>query len=556
MAGNFFLPLANAARRDLGVRPPKDRSHATPGSYAEEYDQVIDVTVVLRPGTAVTAAPTRGARRGRGRMSREQLASQFGASAEDIALVEQFAADHDLTVIDTSTAQRRVTLSGRCSDIEDAFQLRMHWYDHDFHPHRGFEETPAIPEELHEVVTAVLGISDKPQAKVEVPAAAAVVATEAMTVSNLRTLYGFPAAHRGKGEVVAVLLLGGGFYTQDIREFVTSLKLPLPEITTDGVNKRGNKPCDVETLDGYVNWINKGTKINAFELMESLWTVECTQDVELIAGLAPEADILVMFAPNTDSGITNALAAILDHPSEPTVLSISWSQTERSASDTFAAAVEEELALLAHAGVTLCCASGDRGSYNGEKAPSVAYPASSPYALACGGTTLTTDGKSILDETVWNAPLNGQKAASGGGASARVPTPSWQSTCKVPDTGLDGGGRGVPDVASVADPSTGALMYMGSGTVPSAGTSAAAPLWGAFIACVNSARTDPLGYVTPDLYAISAAKGSSCLRPIVKGNNDIDTDDGTFTAHDGWNPCGGLGSPVGDGLFAELVALD
>ena len=565
MLGNVFLPMAGAAMRDMGVRPPKDRSGIAPGSYAEEYDEVIQVTVVLRPGTAVSQAPGRSGRRGRGRLSREELAARFGASTEDIAAVEQFAAENDLRVTNVSAAQRRVTLEGRVTDVEDAFQLRMNWYDHQFHPHRGFDAPPAIPEGLMSVVTAVLGISDKPQANVELPAAATEagagavdLAVEEVTLTgrSLGRLYGFPKKHKGDGEVVAVLLLGGGWYQEDLEEQMRSLDLDTPTVTVAEVDGRGNNPCDKETLDEYVSWLNEGTKIHPFTLMEALWTVECTQDVEMIASLAPDAEIVVFFAPNTDSGITNALAAVLDHPKEPTVLSISWSQTERSASDDFLATVEEELALLGHAGVTICCASGDRGSYNGEKFPSVAYPASSPHVLGCGGTTLSTDGESILDETTWNAPLNGKAAATGGGASHRFEVPDWQADCTIPATGKEGGGRGVPDVASVADPSTGMVVHMGSGTVLSAGTSAAAPLWGAFVACVNSAREDPLGWVTGDLYAIAKKGGERCLRPITEGHNDIDTDGGMYTAHDGWNPCGGLGSPVGKGLFKALVALE
>lgn len=557
MLGNVFMPMRGTVLREIGIRPPRDRSGMAPGSYAAEYDEVIEVTVVLRARSAAST-PAPGGRRGRGRKSRAELAEQFSADPADIAAVEAFAAEHELTVANTNARQRRVTLSGRVSDMEDAFQLRMSWYEHEFHPHRGFDGEPAIPEELHGVVTAVLGISDRPQANVETPAAAGEVEeVAALTVRDLGRLYGFPDNARGAGQVIAVLLLGGGFYEEDLDEQMKSLGLPVPPVTVVSVDGRGNTPCDVETLDEYVSWINYGTKINGFTIMEALWTVECSQDLQMIAGLAPEAEILVFFTKNTDAGISNALATIRDHPKEPTILSISWSQTERSASDAFLTTFEEELTYLSMAGVTVCCASGDRGSYNGEKVPSVAYPASSPNTLACGATTLSWQNDAIVAETTWNSPLNGYKAATGGGASSRFATPEWQAGCAIPDSGFEGGGRGVPDVVSAGDPSTGCTIYLGSGSVPSAGTSAAAPLWAAFVACVNGQRDDPLGYVTPDLYDIFAKRGGEALRGITDGNNDIDTEAAeTWIAGPGWNPCGGLGSPIGTVLFDELVALE
>ena len=501
--------------------------------------------------------PTVGRRGRRGpRLSRAELAAQFSADPADIALVESFAADNDLTVSATNARQRRVTLSGRVSDVEDAFQLRMNWYDHVHHPHRGFDNEPAIPDELAGVVTSIMGISDRPQANVETTGAAE-AQDETISALELGAIYGFPEEAKGAGETIAVLLLGGGYYEYNLQDQMESLGLPMPKITIAEVDGRGNNPCDLETTDAFVSWLNEGADVDGWTLLDALWTVECSQDIQLIAALAPEAEIVVFFAPNTDAGITNALAAVRDHPTEPTILSISWSQTERSASDAFLATVEEELAYLAMAGVTVCCASGDKGSYNGEKVPSVAYPASSPYAVGCGGTTMLRDGLSILSEVTWNTPFNGRAAGTGGGASNRFPTPEWQEGCAIPDAGYEGGGRGVPDVVAPADPHSGCRIYLGSGISLSAGTSASAPLWAAFIACVNSARDEPIGYVTPDLYDIAQRRAGEALRPVTEGNNDIDHEDSdTWLASDGWNPCGRLGSPIGEVLFDELVALE
>ena len=52
---------------------------------------------------------------------------------------------------------------------------------------------------------------------------------------------------------------------------------------------------------------------------------------------------------------------------------------------------DQALQTAAALGVTVCCASGDNGSADGEAdgKAHVDFPASSPFALGCGGTKLT-----------------------------------------------------------------------------------------------------------------------------------------------------------------------
>jgi kumamolisin len=76
----------------------------------------------------------------------------------------------------------------------------------------------------------------------------------------------------------------------------------------------------------------------------------------------------------------------------------------------------------------------------------VSYPASSPYALACGGTRLDGSAGNI-NETVWNDGGDGN--ATGGGVSEYYPVPTWQVKARVPLSVNPSRyrGRGVPDVA-------------------------------------------------------------------------------------------------------------
>jgi kumamolisin len=162
--------------------------------------------------------------------------------------------------------------------------------------------------------------------------------------------------------------------------------------------------------------------------------------------------------------------------------------------------------------------------------------------LACGGTTLQADPESgtISAETVWNSGASG--GATGGGVSDTFPLPDWQSTAGVPD-----GGRGVPDVAAVADPATGYRVLVDGTSAVYGGTSAVAPLWAALIARLAQATGTRFGLLNAQLYqGVSPGAPVDGFRDITEGSN------GAYSAGPGWDPCTGLGSPDGAALLARL----
>jgi len=172
------------------------------------------------------------------------------------------------------------------------------------------------------------------------------------------------------------------------------------------------------------------------------------------------------------------------------------------------------------------------------------FPASSPFALACGGTSLQASQGAISGETVWND----DKGASGGGVSDVFDLPSWQVAANVPPSANPGGriGRGVPDVAANADPYTGYQTRVDGQNYASGGTSAVAPLWAGLFALINEQLTEPVGYVNPLLYQ-DLINQADVTRDIVSGNN------GAYQAGPGWDACTGLGSPNGEDWLAALI---
>jgi len=199
----------------------------------------------------------------------------------------------------------------------------------------------------------------------------------------------------------------------------------------------------------------------------------------------------------------------------------------------------------------ICVAAGDDGSSDQVSSGAhVDFPASSPNVLGVGGTKLvatTGSPASIANETVWNETQL-HKGATGGGISAIFTKPDYQSSANVPVSVNPGHvvGRGVPDVAAVADPLTGVVVMHVNGTKlePIGGTSASAPLWASLIAILNQGLNARCGFMNPVLYS-EAANG--VLNDITSGNN------GAYSAGPGWDACTGLGTPSGQRLLHILT---
>ena len=120
---------------------------------------------------------------------------------------------------------------------------------------------------------------------------------------------------------------------------------------------------------------------------------EVLLDIEVAGALAPGAHIIVYFAPNTDAGFVDAVTTAAHATPTPAAISISWGQSEDQWTAQARTAFDQALVDAAALGVTTTAAAGDDGSTDRETdgRPHVDFPASSPHALACGGTRLAAD---------------------------------------------------------------------------------------------------------------------------------------------------------------------
>lgn len=496
-----------------------------------DASEPMQVTVVLRHRPASKRHTPLAELVARGeRLSREDYEARYGADPEDVKRVEAFARAQGLTVSQVNAGARTVTLSGTAGAFDRAFRVGLAQYQHPGGTYRGCSGVVSVPAELEGVILDVLGLDNRAQARPHYrilqsvsPAAASV----SYNPPQVAELYDFPTSVDGQGETIGIIELGGGYSTSDLATYFSSLGIsPPPAVSAVSVDGGQNQPTgDPNGPDA-----------------------EVMLDIEVAGAVAPGAKIVVYFAPNTDAGFLDAInQAAMDKENKPSVISISWGGPESTWTAQSLQSYNSALQSASAVGVTVCVAAGDDGSTDGvtDGLAHVDFPASSPYALACGGTHLVGSGTSITDEEVWNdLPDNG---ATGGGVSATFPLPSWQAGANVPPSVNPGNfkGRGVPDVAGDADPFTGYNVEVDGSNTVVGGTSAVAPLWSGLIALFNQAQKKSVGYLNPDLYQKIAASADA-FHDITSGNN------GSYQAGPGWDACTGWGSPKGAIILQSL----
>lgn len=518
-----FIPLPGSDRAAIAdaVRTgPLDRARR------------MSATIVLRRRAELPAELLRSG----DPIDRTTLADTYGADPVDIDLVRRVLAGYEIGVPFADAASRRLLVDGTATAFERAFRTSVEEVESTDlggvrvrHLHRTGEL--AVPAELAGVVTAVLGIDERPQARAQFHLAADDdPATTSYTPPQLGRAYAFPDGTDGSGQALAIIELGGGYSDQDLDTYFSGLGIDRPRVTAVGVDGGANKPSgDPSGADG-----------------------EVLLDIEVAGALAPKASILVYFAPNTDQGFVDAVSTAVHADPTPAAVSISWGQAEDQWTQQARTAFDDALADAAALGVTVCVAAGDGGSSDrvSDGEPHVDFPAASPHALACGGTRLTASaGTSGGTETVWNDGSG--KGATGGGVSTAFALPDWQSGAGVPQRPGGGTGRGVPDVAGDADPATGYEVLVDGKRSVIGGTSAVAPLWAALICRLAQGTGKRLGLVQTALYrGVAAGQAATGFHDVTQGSN------GAYSAGPGWDPCTGLGSPNGAQLLTRLTDGD
>ena len=496
-------------------------------------------------------------------LTHEQLAEQHGASKEDLDKVEAFAQQHDLFVVRRSAPARTIELRGKLADLRAAFHADVGMYHHSTGTYRGRQGEITVPQDLQPIITGVFGFDTRPKHRATTSgrrstpspgktsgasganrarkaasakgsaAAAGPGGQNGVASTEFASRYNFPTQSNGTkldgtGQTIAIIELGGGYRTSDLKVFFHEIGVKTPTVASISVDTAASNPTTADSADG-----------------------EVMLDIEVAGAAAPNATFAVYFAPNNgDKGFIDAIsAAVHDAERKPSVISISWGGPEDPTDQMGINEFHDLFASAGALGITVCVAAGDHGtadeiSGQWDGKIHVDHPACDDLVLACGGTQIDNG-----IDVVWNdgTPLDQGGWATGGGISEVFTVPSYQTAANKIISIDDGKpGRGVPDIAMSA---TNYFTRVDRQEGASGGTSAVAPLMAALVALLNQAKQKNVGFLNPFLYS-NVAKG--VVHDVTSGTNAITNTVKGYNAGPGWDPCSGLGTPDGTAILNNL----
>ena len=244
----------------------------------------LDVTVRVRPREALPTIPSSGEVP---QMTHQEWEATHGADPADIQKIAEYATQCGLKVEATSTAERRVLLSGSVSAFSKAFNVELKDYEIGGCLFRGRHGPIYVPKGLDGLVTGVFGLSDEPFAKprycrTRPIAHAAATVPPGFTPIEISRYYNFPSDLDGEGQTIGIIELGGGFRQEELHAYFKGLGVNPPRIKVfnfvgGGTNNPGTDPLDPNNSD-----------------------VEVMLDIEVVGAVAPAAQIVVYFAPSAE----------------------------------------------------------------------------------------------------------------------------------------------------------------------------------------------------------------------------------------------------------------
>ncbi|MGY4210449.1 pseudomonalisin [Burkholderia sp. PvR073] len=452
-----------------------------------------------------------------------QIAARYTPSAGQVATVKAYLQSKGFTNINVAGNNMIVEADAPAGVISGVFQTTLVPVAMSDGTSAHINTAPeTMPDAIGGVVQSVLGLDTAtrlhphfvratlsaaaPQANASPTTAAVTVAHSPTDFPGIYSVGGTPTASN-----ITVGIIAEGNLTQpviDLATFESNHQLPAVPVSVINV---GSPSADTSA------------------------NTEWSLDSQTIVGMSGGLKQLNFYVAPSFAWSNMALAinrAVTDNTARVVNMSIggceNWAPT---------AAIDALFELAVAQGQTFAVSSGDSGSVAyGCSGTSVQYPATSPYVVAVGGTSLYTNGNgSYAGETAWDG--------SGGGISGIEPIPSWQSNVPA----LKGRFfRGMPDIAFDADPYSGAQVVVGGQLEIIGGTSLSAPLFAATWArMLSGGCAASLGFAAPTLYSAQATT-PSIFRDVTNGSN------GAYSAGSGWDFVTGWGTPNVSALHSAI----
>ncbi len=483
-------------------------------------DERLPVTVrlYLKPIRPITKSRMADAQGKTKFLTHDEFHKKCGAHSGRAEAVTNYLRKQGLAILEVDAAKRLIVAQGSAVQLSRIFGVELMHYRCGAHRFIGHEKESSVPVELRGIVQCVNGLDQRPiddtYVRLRSRTQGDLLDRVGYRPEDVAKAYGFPAAYTGRGQCIGILALGGEYSAADLQTFLGREPALPPKIIDVGEQSASSSNADLELM----------------------------MDVEIASAVAPGAQVVVYRARRTIGGLLDAFhAALNDRDNKPSIISISWGYAERAWPATTRQELDKQFVAAAKLGITVLTAAGDQGSSDGlsNGTTNVDFPASSPNATACGGTSLTIGADGTITEVVWD--VDDATSATGGGYSNEFSRPAWQPKRSGGQTG-----RGVPDLAGHANPELGYRLRVGGVDRIAGGTSAVAPLMAGLVARINEARgaAGNLGFLNPTLYALPI---DETFFPITQGDN------GAFRAGTGWDPVSGLGRPLGEFLLKALL---
>jgi len=359
-----------------------------------------------------------------------QLGERYGLAAADLELVTDWLKRHGFTVNAVYPGLPLIDFSGAAGMVLSAFHTEIHYLDVHGAKHLANMSDPQVPAALAPVVRGVVSLHDfRPHKDLKWKVATriakrtystgggytAVVPADLATIYDLNAL--FSDGISGKGQTVVVIEDSNVYSAADWTTFRSTFGLanayPSGSFTQQHPASSGTNDC-----------IDPGVVAGD--------EFEATLDAEWASAAAPNAAIvLASCASSTTFGGLIALENLVNGPSPPAIVSISYGECEAAngaaANAAYYSVYEEAVAL----GTSVFVAAGDEGAASCDADASdathgigVSGLASTPYNVAVGGTDF---GDTFAGTT--NDYWSSSNSTTYGSALSYVPEVPWNDSC-------------------------------------------------------------------------------------------------------------------------------
>jgi hypothetical protein len=462
-----------------------------------------------------------------------EIADRFGARPAEYERVRRWFTDHGFDVVRDSPFRISVVVAGTAAQVETALATPIGLFREDGRIYHGPVDDPALPESLAASVRGIVGLDDLPKFR---PLVQIGNGDTALAPADFAVAYGVDALQTagltGAGRSIAVVARSN-FSDSDVATFSQKFIAPqqlMPHRVFAGADP-GILPDEGERIE---------------VLLDTQWA----------GALAPAATLNIVIGTQ-QGNIPEALETAIITRSLGDVVSVSFGFCEQQAPVVQTLLFDALYAVANAQGQTVLVASGDSGSMDclpSNQSLAVSGLASSPHAVAVGGTSFPLAANGSVPATVVDTVWDDAFGAAGAGRSIVFAMPTYQTGAGLASLSAS---RVLPDVALAASPQDPGYVIIEDGVERVVGgTSAGTPALAGVLALVNqqlaqgAGVTGGLGQLLPQLYRLGNEQVRGLRTPVFRdvtaGTN------GTFVAGPGFDIASGWGAPLGGPLAGAL----